>query len=93
MAWKELAPSEGYHVGLRLGGKKSAGLSIAMTRVGAEKGLFDAYEYRRSFYDRLVPLFLESQDHGVLDFGRKDVFLLPNRRFRWNSLRSLCRAW
>ena len=61
-------------------------------RMWKENGLLDAYEYRRSFYDRLVPLFLESHVHGVLDFGRKDVFLLPNRRFRWNSLRSLCRA-
>jgi shikimate kinase len=28
-----------------------------------------AYEYRRSFYDRLVPKFLAAHDHGVLDFG------------------------
>jgi shikimate kinase len=34
-----------------------------------EQGLLDAYEYRRSFYDRLVPLFLASHDHGVLDLG------------------------
>jgi shikimate kinase len=34
-----------------------------------QKGLLAAYEYRRSFYDRLVPLFLASHDHGVLDFG------------------------
>jgi len=38
-------------------------------RMTADKGLIDAYEYRRSFYDRLVPLFLASHNYGVLDFG------------------------
>lgn len=38
-------------------------------RMWKENGLLDAYEYRRSFYDRLVPLFLASHDHGVLDLG------------------------
>jgi shikimate kinase len=38
-------------------------------RMCKENGLLDAYEYRRSFYDRLVPLFLASHDHGVLDLG------------------------
>jgi shikimate kinase len=33
------------------------------------KGLLEAYAYRRSFYDRLVALFLASHDHGVLDLG------------------------
>ncbi len=32
-------------------------------------GLHQAYEYRRGFYDRLVPLFLASHDEGVLDLG------------------------
>jgi len=34
-----------------------------------EKGLSEAYEYRRSFYDRLVPLFLKAHPEGVLDLG------------------------
>jgi shikimate kinase len=34
-----------------------------------EKGPLVAYEYRRSFYDRVVPLFLASHDRGVLDLG------------------------
>lgn len=34
-----------------------------------DKGLWEAYEYRRGFYDRLVPLFLQSHDEGVLDLG------------------------
>ena len=38
-------------------------------QIGKEKGLLVAYEYRRSFYDRLVPLFLASHDLGVLDLG------------------------
>ena len=38
-------------------------------RMWKENGLHDAYKYRRSFYDRLVPLFLASHDHGVLDLG------------------------
>jgi len=32
-------------------------------------GLHEAYSYRRSFYDRLVPVFLAAHGHGVLDFG------------------------
>jgi len=38
-------------------------------RIWKVNGLLHAYEYRRSFYDRLVPLFLASHDHGVLDLG------------------------
>src|SRR5262245_51251132 len=34
-----------------------------------QNGLHAAYEYRRSFYDRLVPLFLAAHNRGVLDFG------------------------
>ena len=48
----------------------SAGYDIERyKRMWKENGLLDAYEYRRSFYDRLVPLFLASHDHGVLDLG------------------------
>jgi shikimate kinase len=39
------------------------------TQIQKEKGPFAAYEYQRSFYDRLVPLFLASHDRGVLDLG------------------------
>jgi len=42
---------------------------VRYKRMWKENGLLDAYEYRRSFYDRLVPLFLASHDHGVLDLG------------------------
>jgi shikimate kinase len=38
-------------------------------QIGMKDGLRAAYEYRRSFYDRLIPLFLATHDHGVLDFG------------------------
>jgi shikimate kinase len=38
-------------------------------QIQKEKGLLVAYEYRRSFYDHLVPLFLASHERGVLDFG------------------------
>lgn len=38
-------------------------------RMQEEQGLLPAYEYRRGFYDRLVPLFLASHDRGVLDLG------------------------
>ena len=38
-------------------------------RMQDEVGPLKAYEYRRGFYDRLVPLFLASHDQGVLDLG------------------------
>lgn len=38
-------------------------------RMQEENGLLEAYEYRRSFYDRLVPLFLAKHETGVLDLG------------------------
>ena len=34
-------------------------------RMWKENGLLDAYKYRRSFYDRLVPLFLAS--HKIME--------------------------
>jgi len=44
-----------------------------------QKGLHEAYAYRRNFYDRLVPLFLAAHDHGVLDFGGGHP-IVPDRR-------------
>src|SRR4051794_26145386 len=38
-------------------------------RMQDDVGLHKAYEYRRGFYDRLVPLFLAAHDQGVLDLG------------------------
>jgi shikimate kinase len=38
-------------------------------RMQEEQDLLTAYEYRRSFYDRLVPLFLAAHERGVLDLG------------------------
>lgn len=55
-AEEHLAASTGYDVEL-------------YARMQDEKGLPEAYEYRRGFYDRLVPLFLESHSEGVLDLG------------------------
>ncbi len=49
-------------------------------RMQEETGLLDAYEYRRSFYDRLVPLFLASHDHGVLDLGGGHPIVPDNKK-------------
>jgi shikimate kinase len=40
-----------------------------------EQGLLEAYHYRRGFYDRLVPLFLEAHAEGVLDLGGGHVIV------------------
>jgi shikimate kinase len=64
---KQLAASLGYDVEL-------------YNQLLKHKGLHEAYEYRRSFYDRLVPLFLAAHDHGVLDFGGGHVIVPVSKK-------------